>query len=245
MLGRAGVSAEEDAVTVNHPVSSRLRPLCHFYYVHATARQPSVLSRFGGRYLGVVPVITGEVEGSMVTVSFFTLDIHIHKYIIQLTAMKQAKAKTPNRAVDAKASVLGQHGAFHPHPEQVRDELFERNEFFDPRDLVHVRYEMLRRRQVDGQPVTDVATAFGVSRQAFYVTETAFAQKGIVGLLPRPRGPRRAHKCTEEILDFVEQWATDSPAGADISEAVQKRFGVAIHPRSLVRALGRRKKNQH
>jgi transposase len=158
--------------------------------------------------------------------------------------MKQAKAKIPNRTVDAKASVLGQHGALHPHPEQVRDELFERNEFFDPRDLVQVRYEMLRRRQVDGQPVTDVATAFGVSRQAFYVTETAFAQKGIAGLLPRPRGPRRAHKCTEEILDFVEQWATNSPAGADISEAVQKRFGVAIHPRSLVRALGRRKKKQ-
>ena len=180
----------------------------------------------------------------MVSVSYFRLDIYVHPHIIQLTAMKQTKANTPNRAVDAKINVLGQHGALHPHPEQVQDELFERNEFFDPRDLVQVRYEMLRRRQVDGQPVTEVATAFGVSRQAFYVTETAFAQKGIVGLLPRPRGPQRAHKCTDEILDFVEQWATDSPAGADISEAVQKRFGVAIHPRSLVRALGRRKKKQ-
>lgn len=232
-------------MTVAHPMSSRLRPLCHSYYVHTPARQPSVYCHLVVVISVISPVITGEVEVSMVTVSYFRLDIHMLSYIIQLTVMKQAKAKIPNRAVDAKASVLGQHGALHPHPEQVQDELFERNEFFDPRDLVQVRYEMLRRRQVDGQPVTDVATAFGVSRQAFYVTETAFAQKGIVGLLPRPRGPRRAHKCTEEILDFVEQWATDSPAGADISEAVQKRFGVAIHPRSLVRALGRRKKNQH
>jgi transposase len=157
--------------------------------------------------------------------------------------MKQAKM--PHRAVDVKASVLGQHGALHPHPEQVQDELFVRNEFFDPRDLVQVRYEMLRRRQVDGKPVTDVAAAFGVSRQAFYVTEATFTQKGIVGLLPRPRGPQRAHKCTSEILDFAEGWNPDSPAGGDISEAVQKRFGVTIHPRSLARALARRKKNQH
>lgn len=232
-------------MTVNHAVSSKLRPQCHLYYIHAPARQPSLYRHFMVVIPVETPVINGEVGISVVTVLHFRLDIHIHEYIIQLTDMKQAKAKIPNRAVDAKVSVLGQHGALHSHPEQVQDELFERNEFFDPRDLVQVRYEMLRRRQVDGQPVTDVATAFGVSRQAFYVTETAFAQKGIVGLLPRPRGPRRAHKCTEEILDFVEQWATDSPAGADISEAVQKRFGVAIHPRTLVRALGRRKKNRH
>jgi len=232
-------------VTVNHQVSSRLRPLCHSDYIHAPARHPSVYRDSAVIISASSLIITGDVEASMVSVLCFGLDIHTCKDVIQLTVMKQAKANIPNRAVDAKANVLGQHGALHPHPEQVQDELFERNEFFDPRDLVQVRYEMLRRRQVDGQPVTDVATAFGVSRQAFYVTETAFAQKGIVGLLPRPRGPQRAHKCTDEILDFVEQWATDSPAGADISEAVQKSFGVAIHPRSLVRALGRRKKNQH
>ncbi len=158
--------------------------------------------------------------------------------------MKRTKANISNRAVDAKAGVLGQHGALHLHPEHVQDEAFQRNEFFDSRDLVQVRYEMLRRRQVDGQPVTDVAAAFGVSRQAFYVTEAAFAQKGIVGLLPRPRGPQRAHKCTDEILDFVEQWSADSSTGGDIGEVVRKRFGVAIHPRSLARALARRKKNQ-
>ena len=176
--------------------------------------------------------------------SIFRLDIYLKWHIIRLTHMKQTKANISNRAADAKVSVLSQHGALHPHPEQVQDEVFKRNEFFDSRDLVQVRYEMLRRRQVDGRPVTDVATAFGVSRQAFYVTEAAFAQEGIVGLLPRPRGPQRAHKCTDEILDFVEQLSVDSPAGRDFGEAVRKRFGVAIHPRSLSRALARRKKNQ-
>jgi transposase len=109
---------------------------------------------------------------------------------------------------------------------------------------VQVRYEMLRRHQVDGGAVTEVATAFGVSRQAYYTTEAAFAEKGIAGLLPRRRGPQRAHKCSDEILDFVEQQRADSSPEKEVSEAVRKRFGVSIHPRSLTRALARRKKKQ-
>jgi transposase len=109
-----------------------------------------------------------------------------------------------------------------------------------------VRYEMLRRHRVDGRPVTEVADTFGVSRQVFYKTESAFKSQGAPGLLPRRRGPKRAHKCTDAILDFVEQWR--STESADVREtvvqAVQRRFGVTINPRSIERALARRKKKQ-
>jgi hypothetical protein len=146
---------------------------------------------------------------------------------------------------DPKVAALQAAGALHPRPAAVRDEAFTRHEFFDRRDQVQVKYEMLRRHRVDARPVTEVATAFGVSRQAFYVAETSFTAAGLPGLLPRPRGPKRAHKCTDEILDFVEHQRTEAPARpvAAVAEAVRQRFGVAIHPRSLVRALGRRKKN--
>lgn len=232
-------------MTAALPMSSALHPSCHSYYVLAPTARPYVRLEATPEHSLYMQLILKEAAHSIARFLHVRLDFHFLKYIISLTHMKQVKANTLSRTVDAKASVLGQHGALHPHPEEVQDGVFQQNEFFDPRDLVQVRYEMLRRRQVDGQPVTDVAAAFGVSRQAFYVTEAVFAEKGIVGLLPRPRGPQRAHKCTDEILDFVEQWTTDPPAGADISEAVQKRFGVSIHPRSLARALGRRKKNQH
>jgi len=158
--------------------------------------------------------------------------------------MRRSKTSQPRSSGDAKADVLRRQGALHPHPDAVRDEAFRRDEFFDPRDLVQVRYEMLRRHQVDRDAVTEIAVAFGVSRQAYYMTEAAFTKKGIVGLLPRRRGPRRAHKCTDEILDFVEQWRADLYPEEKVSEAVQKRFGVSIHPRSLTRALARRKKKQ-
>ncbi len=147
---------------------------------------------------------------------------------------------------DPKVAALRAAGALHPHPDAVQDEAFRRHDFFDRRDRVQVKYEMLRRHRVDERPVTEVASAFGVSRQAFYAAGTAFTAAGLVGLLPRPRGPKRAHKCTDEILDFVEEQRAEDRgrSAADWAEAVRARFGVTLHPRSLARALVRRKKNR-
>ena len=142
----------------------------------------------------------------------------------------------------SKIKALRRHGALHPHPEAVRDEVFQSEEFLDPRDRVQVKYEMLRRHRLEGRPVTEVAQRFGVSRQTFYLTETAFQKEGLPGLVPRRRGPKRAHKCTDEVLDFVESWRQSDPQGQSVSEAVEQRFGVKIHPRSIDRALARRKK---
>jgi transposase len=157
--------------------------------------------------------------------------------------MKRSK---PDRNRDPKTEALREEGALHPNPEGVGDEAFRRDEFFDARDRVQVRYEMLRRHRVDKQAVTDVAAAFGVSRQAFYTTEAAFEERGVAGLLPRRRGPKRAHKCTDEILDFVEQWREASPEAGkkDVARVVQERFGVSMHPRSIDRAFGRRRKKK-
>ena len=102
---------------------------------------------------------------------------------------------------------------------------------------------MLRAHDVDGRRVSEVARAFGTSRQALYAAAAAFQAQGIPGLLPRPRGPKRAHKCTDEILDFAEQWqAAETPEERSVVDAIHRRFGVTIHPRSLQRALARRTK---
>lgn len=147
---------------------------------------------------------------------------------------------------EAKAAALRAAGALHPRPERVRDEAFARHEFFDPRDHVQVKYEMLRRHRVDGRPVTAVAAVFGTSRQTFYLTHAAFTTGGIPGLLPRPRGPQRAHKCTDDILDFVKRWRTEHAAAPwpSVAAAVRHRFDVTIHPRSLARALARWEKKR-
>lgn len=169
------------------------------------------------------------------------LTCYFYMYIIILTIMSRHK---PPITQDAKETALRDQHALHPHPESVRNENFQTHEFFDPRDLVQVRYEMLRRHRVEEKTVTEVSSTFGVSRQAFYKSTSAFEAQGVSGLLPKRRGPKRAHKCTDEVLDFVEKWQATADSQESASEAVWERFGITINPRSIERALARRKKKR-
>jgi hypothetical protein len=101
---------------------------------------------------------------------------------------------------DTKFRTLQQQGALNPRPKAVRDELFLQDEFFDTRDLVQVKYEMLRRVRTEGKSVTDAAANFGFSRPSFYQAQLAFEQNGLAGLVPHKRGNKQAHKLTEEFL---------------------------------------------
>jgi transposase len=145
---------------------------------------------------------------------------------------------------DAKLQFLKSRNTLHRHPQHVRDPLFADSEFFDPRDLVQVRYELLRRHRVDGQPVAGVARAFGVSRQLFYLLDEAFQAQGLQGLLPRKRGPKQARKCSRPIVQFLdERRGLESPVPwSMLAKEVQDRFGVRLHARSLQRALAAGKK---
>ena len=150
--------------------------------------------------------------------------------------------KRPNR--DPKSRALQQEGSLHPHPEQVTDELFLTHEFFDPRDLVQVKYEMLRRVQSEGQAVSQSAAHFGLSRPSFYQVQAAFEQGGLPALMPHKRGPKKAHKLTAEVLAFIRQaQQEDSSLGAPgLASLVKNRYGITVHPRSIERALTRSQK---
>src|ERR1700730_5720063 len=113
---------------------------------------------------------------------------------------------------DAKLGALQQQGTLNPRPKHIRDELFLQDDFFDPRDLVQVKYEMLRRVQTEGQSVTDASANFGFSRPSFYQALSAFEQDGLAGLVPRKRGPKQAHKITEEVLAFVRELRQKEPS---------------------------------
>ncbi len=150
------------------------------------------------------------------------------------------------RPTDPKGTALRQRGCFNPHPEKVGDEIFEASDFFDPRDLVQVKYEMVRRVRREGRPVGQTAADFGFSRPSFYQAQAALERGGLAALLPRKPGPRRAHKLSEEVIDFLEEaLATDAALKATgLAERIKKRYGLTVHPRSIERALARRKKKR-
>jgi hypothetical protein len=109
-----------------------------------------------------------------------------------------------------KRSFLRQQGTLNPRPETVRHESFQDSEFFDPQDLVQVKYEMLRQVEVDKQPVSQAAKTFGFSRPSFYQAQAAFQETGLAGLLPHKRGPRSGHKLTNELMEFVANFGWPS-----------------------------------
>ena len=147
---------------------------------------------------------------------------------------------------DGKRKRLRRQSNLNPRAENVSDPLFEQDAFFDPRDLMQVKYEMLRRVRVDDQPISKAAANFGFSRPAFYAIWQAFERCGLSGLLPKKRGPQRRHKLTDEIVDYLNNTIrTEGRLTASVLvERVQKRFGVKLHPRSIERGLDGAKKKR-
>lgn len=135
---------------------------------------------------------------------------------------------------DAKSDVLRRHGVLYRRPQDVTDPLFHASPFFDARDLVQVKYELVRRVQVESLTVATAATSFGFSRSAFYQAQQAYQRSGLVGLIPQRRGPRRAHKLSGPVIDFVLQHQAHQPAlpPARLCQLVQEAFGLSVHPRS-------------
>jgi len=148
------------------------------------------------------------------------------------------------KRTEQKRETLREHGCLNPRPERVTDPLFLEDEFFDSRDLVQTKYEMLRRMRVDGESVTCASRAFGFSRPAFYQAMEGFGRDGLAGLVPKKRGPRRGHKLTEEIVKFLAGvLETEGRLSAQVlAKRVEERFDMAVHPRSIERALDRSKK---
>lgn len=159
--------------------------------------------------------------------------------IIVLThnaVVKEVLMAKPQRN-DPKEKALRECGAWNTH--RVVDALFGDNDFFDSRDLVQVKYEMLRRVHKEGESVSRAAASFGFSRPSFYKSSGEFNREGVTGLLPRKRGPRRRHKLTADVLAFVEGFCTaEHPMGIPaLLDEVEEHFGIRVHRRSLERAL--------
>lgn len=147
---------------------------------------------------------------------------------------------------DPKVKALREQGMLNPRPEDVKDPLFLEDGFFDPRDLLQVRYEMLRLVSTEKSQISPVAAAFGVSRVTFYQVLKRFREEGMAGLFPKLRGPKAAHKLTEKVMVFLETaLANDASLRPQaLAELVREELDISVHPRSIERALAKRQKKR-
>jgi transposase len=145
------------------------------------------------------------------------------------------------KKLDQKLNSLRQGNALHPNAGEVTDALFQGSDFFDARDLVQVKYEMLRRVRKHGASVVEASTTFGLSRPTYYDAQAAFDRGGLPALLPQKRGPRRAHKISPTVVAFLAEAARGDASlrGPELARKVADRFKLKVHPRSIERALKR------
>lgn len=140
---------------------------------------------------------------------------------------------------NAKSNALRDQGSLNHAPEKVRDPKFLGSEFFDARDAVQVKYEMLRRVLIEHAAITQTTMEYGISRPTYYLTMASFEKAGIAGLVAKKRGPQGSRKIQGEVLAFIEERvAVGGPLRArELAPEVRRRFGVDVHARTIERVI--------
>ena len=147
--------------------------------------------------------------------------------------------RSPNTESLTKRTALRSAGTFNPRSGRVLHALFQHSEFFDPEDLLQLKYETLRALEVESYSVAKASAEFGLTRPTIYQAQAQLEAGGMEGLLPLKRGPRGPHKLTAEVRQYLDQMRAGEPdlAAAELAARVRKRFALCLHPRTIEKAL--------
>lgn len=142
-----------------------------------------------------------------------------------------------------KDEMLRKNGTYNKRHGKVKCAQFLEDAFYDPKDLVQVKYEMLRDAEVTGRTVKEAAGDYGFSRAAYYTVKEGFGQQGMAALFPKKPGPKQPRKLTAELQGFVDEFRRLNPdAGTlEIADAIFEQKGVEIGRRTIER-YNRKKK---
>ncbi len=143
-----------------------------------------------------------------------------------------------------KIDYLKESGNFNQKASDVKDNLFVHNDFFDPHDIMQVKYEMLRKVSRENCSVTKAIHLFGMSRPYYYKLKNAFDDKGMMGLLPGKRGPKEGFKLKGHSVEFIDRRVKEEPTltNRHIAEEIETRFHITVHPRTIARLCKGQKK---
>jgi len=178
--------------------------------------------------LGISSMIKREYRG------IFILKARLHPGLCGINSF----TPMPDFASD-KRQALEATGTFNRRFAAVRHELFQKGEFFDPKDLLQIKYESLRAVEKDGYSIARASGEFGLSRPTIYQAKEQLKTEGLEGLLPRKRGPRGAHKLTAQVRRYLQESAATEPrpGARELSLRIRERFKVKVHPRTIEKAL--------
>ena len=143
----------------------------------------------------------------------------------------------------SKKEVLKANGTYYGRYLSVKKRGFQVGGFYDPMDIVQVKYEMLRDAQDSGRTIGAVAEDFGFSRTAFYAIKEDFEENGLTALIPEKKGPKEQHKLTKVLQDFIDEYIVNHPkaSAAEIAKAILREKGMEISKRTVERYKAKKK----
>jgi len=142
-----------------------------------------------------------------------------------------------------KKEILQSNGTYNKNYEKVKDSRFIGNDFYDPMDIVQVKYEMIKDVVNYGKSVTDAADGFGFSRTAYYNIKDAFDKRGVSGLIPEKPGPKKPRKLTPEYQKQIDDYIAKKPgaSSAELASVINENNGVNISKRTIERYRAKKK----
>jgi len=141
---------------------------------------------------------------------------------------------------EAKQNEMRQNGSFNHRADTVTAQIFKNSYFFDAHDLIQVKYEMLRAVEKEHREISSTAKTYGFSRVSFYQIKKEFDENGIVGLIPKKRGPKGSRKMSESDIEFARS-LVDTHTKSQILLCLKEERGVEISKRTLERQLSGKK----
>ena len=143
---------------------------------------------------------------------------------------------------DPKEAALAGARCLNPHPEQVTDPEFLATTSSTPGTRCRSSTRWCARSRPAASRSPRPPRRSGIP-PAYYAAAAALESSGLDGLVPARPGPRGASKLTEEILAWAEEQLAADPAlrPAQLPDRIEDAFGVRVHPRSVERALARRR----
>jgi transposase len=95
---------------------------------------------------------------------------------------------------------------------------------------------------VERASVVEVSRAFGFSRETYYVTLSAFQDRGIPGLLDGKPGRPGPLKLTDDVARWIFDLHGREPElnGRELAERLAEKRGIEVHRRTVERLLGKK-----
>lgn len=97
----------------------------------------------------------------------------------------------------------------------------------------------MRAVQREQYSIAKAASEFGLSRPTIYQAQEHFQARGLEGLLPDKRGPKKAHKLNPEVLNYLRELRAAEPVlpARELAKRLRERLKIQVHPRTIEKAL--------